>query len=138
MKDDIRFIRLWDSYSALLTETQREITDLYFNFDLSMCEIAEEKGVSRQSVFNCLQKCRKQLEAFEKQLGFVKTLETLSSEYSAYASVVENFIREENSPSLSILEERLKGVRSSFAEQSAETGEGEIVWKTLRTEKQGE
>ena len=48
MKDDLAFLRLWDLYSPLLTPTQREITDLYFNYDLSLGEIAEQKGVSRQ------------------------------------------------------------------------------------------
>ena len=52
--DDLRFLRLWDLYSPLLTKTQREITDLYFNYDLSLGEIAEQKGVSRQSVSDCL------------------------------------------------------------------------------------
>ena len=50
MKDDLHFLRLWDLYSPLLTEKQREITELYFNYDLSLGEIAEQRGVSRQSV----------------------------------------------------------------------------------------
>ena len=62
MKDDLHFLRLWDLYSPLLTEKQREITELYFNYDLSLGEIAEQKGVSRQSVSDCLNKSRKQLE----------------------------------------------------------------------------
>lgn len=74
MKDDLAFMRLWDLYSPLLTATQREITDLYFNYDLSLGEIAEQKGVSRQSVSDCLQKCRKQLEKYEEKLGFSETL----------------------------------------------------------------
>ncbi len=74
MKDDLHFLRLWDLYSPLLTATQREITDLYFNYDLSLGKIAEQKGVSRQSVSDCLQKCRKQLETYEGKLGFAKTL----------------------------------------------------------------
>ncbi len=74
MKDDLDFLKLWDLYSPLLTATQREVGDLYFNFDLSLAEIAEQKGVSRQSVSDCLQKCRKQLEKYEEKLGFSKTL----------------------------------------------------------------
>ena len=68
--EDLDFLRLWDLYSPLLTKTQREITDLYFNYDLSLGEIAEQKGVSRQSVSDCLHKCRKQLEKYEEKLGF--------------------------------------------------------------------
>ena len=80
MKDDLRFLQLWDLYSPLLTATQREITDLYFNFDLSLGEIAEQKGVSRQSVSDCLGKCRKQLETYEEKLGFNKTVDALNAE----------------------------------------------------------
>ena len=83
MKDDIQFLRLWDLYSPLLTATQREITDLYFNYDLSLGEIAEQKGVSRQSVSDCLQKCRKQLEGYEAKLGFARTVEELQAQIDA-------------------------------------------------------
>lgn len=80
MKDDLHFIRLLDLYSPLLTETQREIADLYFNYDLSLGEIAEQKNVSRQSVSDCLQKCRKQLEKYDEKLGFEKMLTQLQNE----------------------------------------------------------
>ena len=96
MKDDLHFLRLWDLYSPLLTAIQREITDLYFNYDLSLGEIAEQKSVSRQSVSDCLQKCRKQLEQYEEKLGFIKILDELSSEYEAYASKVEGFLEKES------------------------------------------
>ena len=95
MKDDLQFVRLWDLYSPLLTATQKEITDLYFNYDLSLAEIAEQKSVSRQSVSDCLQKCRKQLEKYEEKLGFSKAMEELSKEYTAYGLVVEEFLSSE-------------------------------------------
>ena len=102
MKDDLHFLRLWDLYSPLLTATQREITDLYFNYDLSLGEIAEQKGVSRQSVSDCLQKCRKQLEAYEAKLQFAKALDELSMEYSAYMTTVERWMASicENEPAM--------------------------------------
>ena len=64
--EDLHFLRLWDIYNGLLTKTQQEITNLYFNCDLSLAEIAEEKGCSRQSVSDCLAVCRRQLEEFEE------------------------------------------------------------------------
>ena len=82
MKDDLEFLRLWDTYSPLLTAKQREMTDLYFNYDLSLGEIAEQRGVSRQSVSDCLQKCRKQLEDYEQKLGFLQTLDELTRRIS--------------------------------------------------------
>ena len=83
MKDDLFFLQLWDLYSPLLTETQREISTLYFNYDLSLGEIAEQKGVSRQSVSDCLQKCRKQLEKYEEKLGFARTVTEMHAQIDA-------------------------------------------------------
>lgn len=64
------FMRLWDLYNGLLTQTQQEITNLYFNLDLTVSEIAEEKGISRQAVSECLKTCQKQLEEYEQKLNF--------------------------------------------------------------------
>ncbi|MDE6059604.1 MAG: DNA-binding protein [Clostridia bacterium] len=90
--EDLHFMRLWDRYSPLLTDTQREITNLYFNFDLSLAEIAEEKGCSRQSVSDCLNKCRKQLEEYEEKLHLVaitEALEAFGEKYPEHRQEVE-------------------------------------------------
>jgi predicted DNA-binding protein YlxM (UPF0122 family) len=118
MIDDLNFLQLWDLYSPLLTATQREITDLYFNYDLSLGEIAEQKGVSRQSVSDCLQKCRKQLDGYEGKLGFLKTLQDLSQEYSAYMTAVDRFLQEKKNGASAEevlgLKEKLQAVRKNF------------------------
>lgn len=72
--DKIQFMRLWDLYGGLLTATQREITDMYFNLDLTVSEIAEQKGVSRQSVSDCLNVCKKELAAYDEKLGHDRLL----------------------------------------------------------------
>lgn len=76
------FMRLWDIYNGILTPTQREFTDLYFNFDLTVSEIAVEKGVTRQAVSECLQTCKKQLKELEDKLSFSKNLGKISLEMS--------------------------------------------------------
>ena len=134
MKDDLHFLQLWDLYSPLLTATQKEITDLYFNYDLSLGEIAEQKGVSRQSVSDCLQKCRKQLEKYEEKLCFLKALDGLSQEYSAYMTEVERFIEREkgNFPALNGLKETLEDVHKQFGVETEKTDGGEIVGVVFR------
>ena len=136
MKDDLVFLRLWDLYSPLLTATQREISDLYFNYDLSLGEIAEQKGVSRQSVSDCLQKCRKQLEKYEEKLKFLQALDELSHEYSAYMTETERFIEREkqNFAPLSALQERLDCVQKQFGADKTEVADGVIVGKVFREE----
>ena len=91
MQKDVRFLRLWDLYGGLLTDTQREITNLYFNCDLSPAEIAEAKGVSRQSVSDCLHKCKKLLEDTEEKLHFSKALDEVSLAYSLYMTRVKRW-----------------------------------------------
>ena len=72
--DKIRFMRLWDLYGKLLTPTQQEITDMYFNLDLTVSEIAEQKGISRQGTSECLNLCKKQLAEYESKLRHDKLL----------------------------------------------------------------
>lgn len=141
MEKDVRFLQLWDLYSPLLTATQREITDLYFNYDLSLGEIAEQKGVSRQSVSDCLQKCRKQLEKYEAKLSFNKALTDLSREYSAYMTQTERWIseREKDCPqfyqSLQSLRQKLQAVHKEFGTETIGVDDGNgIVGKVFREE----
>ena len=71
----IDFLRLWDLYGGLLTPTQRDMTDLYFNLDLTVSEIAEQKGISRQAVSECLSGCKRELALYEQKLGHGKMLD---------------------------------------------------------------
>ena len=139
MEKDVRFLQLWDLYSPLLTATQREITDLYFNYDLSLGEIAEQKGVSRQSVSDCLQKCRKQLEGYEEKLGFDRALTQADEEYSAYMTTVNRWIssmresRPEISSELQELEGALHGVIEEYGGEIVSLdGENTTVGRTFR------
>ena len=75
-------IGLWDVYSGLLTETQQEITNLYFNLDLTVSEIAKEKGISRQAVSECLKGCKLQLEEYENKLHIFARLQKSGLEIS--------------------------------------------------------
>ncbi len=60
---------LYDFYGELLTKHQREVyEDLVLN-DMSLAEIAEEQGVTRQAVHDLLRRCDKLLEGYEEKLG---------------------------------------------------------------------
>lgn len=92
--DKVSFIGLWDIYRGLLTPTQQEITDLYFNLDLTLSEIAEEKGITRQGVSECLKTCKKQLEEFEEKLQIYKKLKDISLQLSLKATEVNVWAEE--------------------------------------------
>ncbi len=59
---------LWDLYGALLTGRQREILGLYYGEDLSLAEVAERTGVSRQAVHDLLRRTLAGLEGYEARL----------------------------------------------------------------------
>ena len=68
---DLKYMPLFDAYGALLTEHQRDICELYYMCDLSLTEIAEQKGISKQSVSEVLVKSRQLLEEYEEKLHHV-------------------------------------------------------------------
>ena len=47
---DLNIALLFDFYGEMLTEKQKDVIDLYYNEDLSLAEIAEHEGISRQGV----------------------------------------------------------------------------------------
>lgn len=62
---------LFDFYGDILTEKQREVFDLYYNEDLSLTEIAEHTGITRQGVRDSLVRAEHTLTSLEKTLGLV-------------------------------------------------------------------
>ena len=62
---------LFDFYGDLLTEKQREYYDLHFNSDLSLQEIAEQSGVSRQAVWDIIRRAEQSLLEIEEKTGLV-------------------------------------------------------------------
>ena len=84
-------IGLWDVYSGLLTPTQQEITNLYFNLDLTVSEIAKEKGVSRQAVSECLKGCAQSLEEYENKLHIYERLQKTGQEISLKLTSAEKW-----------------------------------------------
>ena len=63
-----RMNALFEFYSTLLTEKQMNYIELYYGDDLSLGEIAEEYGVSRQAVYDNIKRTEKLLESYEKKL----------------------------------------------------------------------
>lgn len=63
---------LYDFYGELLTEHQRHIyEDVVFN-DMSLSEIAEEQGISRQGVHDLIKRCDRILAGYEEKLKLVQ------------------------------------------------------------------
>ena len=63
---------LYDFYGEFLTKKQREIFELHYLNDLSLGEIAEHQGITRQGVYDILKRAQDILENYEKKLGIAK------------------------------------------------------------------
>ena len=70
---------LYDIYSPLLTERQRDVYERRYFSDLSLVEIAETLGISRQAVHILVGRTVERLEAIEKDLGFASQIERLEN-----------------------------------------------------------
>lgn len=70
--DALEMTLLYDYYGDLLTERQRFCLDMRYNQDLSLGEIAEELGVSRQGVHDNLNRAEALLRNMEEKTGCVR------------------------------------------------------------------
>ena len=63
---------LLDFYGVLLSERKRSVMEMYYNEDLSLSEIAEQIGISRQGVRDIVKKTEEELFFWEEKLGLAK------------------------------------------------------------------
>jgi len=68
----IEISMLFDYYGKLLTDKQQKIIDLYYYQDLSLGEIAENLDISRQGVYDHLNRAENTLKSYEDKLQLVK------------------------------------------------------------------
>lgn len=63
---------LYDFYGELLTEHQRQVYEDFVLNNLSLSEIAQDMGVSRQGIHDMIRRCDKVLEGYESKLHLVE------------------------------------------------------------------
>ena len=77
LEKTVRLCELFDVYKNLLKGKTVEVMDLYLNYNFTLSEIAEQMKISRQAVFDYVQKAEKKLEDFEKKLLFLNNKQNL-------------------------------------------------------------
>lgn len=78
---------LFDFYGALLKEQKRQIFEDYVLNDLSLSEIASERGISRQAVHDTVKRCRKELEEYENKLSLIKKFQSVKQDVHEIQSI---------------------------------------------------
>lgn len=75
---NMRYSLLLDFYGELLPSAQRDMIDLYYNEDLSLSEIAEQVGITRQGVRDSVRRAEDLLSDYEEKLGMAGRFARLS------------------------------------------------------------
>ncbi|MBQ3797553.1 MAG: DNA-binding protein [Butyrivibrio sp.] len=68
---------LYDFYGELLTEHQKEIYEAAVYNDMSLTEIAEENGISKQGVHDLIKRCTNTLQGYEDRLHMIRRFEAI-------------------------------------------------------------
>lgn len=68
MEKNLEISLLFDFYGQMLTSTQQEAVNLYYNDDLSLLEVAQILSMTRQGVRDALNRAKKSLYTFEENL----------------------------------------------------------------------
>ncbi len=102
---------LYDFYGELLTEHQRKIYEDAVYHDLSLSEIAEMQGISRQGVHDLVRRCDRILEDYEEKLHLVKRFYEMQENIRRIEALAE-----ENSLSLEQMRKELKKLAGKMME----------------------
>lgn len=69
---NLDIVLLADYYGEMLTENQRKFIEYYYSDDLSLSEIAQNEGITRQGVRDAVKRAEAQLYDMENKLGFAE------------------------------------------------------------------
>jgi len=106
-----RLSLLNDFYGSLLTSRQQEVMRLYHEENLSLSEIAEEFGISRQGVHDTLKNAEHALLEYEDKLGLVARLEETKQDVLKIDGLIARMLEQnKTNPALSKELEQIKEI----------------------------
>lgn len=84
---------LYDFYGQLLSKRQREVMELYHEENLTLAEIADEFGISRQGVHDALKNAEKSLNGYEEKLGLVAKFQKSTDAVQQIDVIIDGMIK---------------------------------------------
>ncbi|MCD8007166.1 MAG: DNA-binding protein [Oscillospiraceae bacterium] len=94
MAKDLKYSVLLDIYGGMLTEKQREMMELYYNDDLSLSEIADNCGISRQGVRDSIKRGEESLNELEEKVGVTRMMKEYDDKLSFVTSQCDEIIQD--------------------------------------------
>ena len=92
--DTVRMNRLIDFYGHLLSDTQKEILNDYYEANLSLSEIAINRNISKTAVSDALNKGKEKLEHFEEILRFCQIFDKFKSLDDEHKRIIDELEEE--------------------------------------------
>ncbi len=80
---------LYDFYGEMLGDHKKKIFEDYVLNDLSLAEIAEEEGISRQGVHDVVKRCTRQLKEYEAALHLVEKFQNMKEKLTKAATLLD-------------------------------------------------
>ena len=117
-----RMAMLFDFYGDLLTERQREFFDLYYNEDLSLAEIAENYGISRQGVRDVIVRAEAAMSEIEEKTHIIRRFHQSKAAIAAIDAAADKLLRaiDERSYSDVMLDEMARTIKENVARLNQE------------------
>ena len=116
---------LYDFYGELLTAHQRQIYEDAVYHDMSLTEIADIQGISRQGVHDLIRRCDKILEQYEERLGLVKRFALIKEKVQRIDALAKELSEQEmqearqavgKAPEIKTIAEHLAAIRTLSGE----------------------
>ncbi len=108
MEKNIEVSLLFDFYGELLKPSGRKAVDLYYNEDLSLAEIADEMGITRQGVRDSIKRSELALFEFEEKLGLFKRFGKLENGLDEIAEAAHKIFEQSEDKQIKTLAQNIE------------------------------
>ena len=105
LEEKVRLGYLYDFYGELLNPHQRQVYENYVLNDLSLSEIGEEEGISRQAAHDMISRCTKKLKEYESRLHLLEKFLSIRGKAERIRSLAGEFTGEKAAEILGLTEE---------------------------------
>ncbi len=106
---------LFDFYGELLTEHQKDIYTQFMLEDLSLSEIAQDAGISRQGVHDLVKRCQKILEGYEEKLHLVERFLSIKEKVHEMNMILDSSL--ENKEEAKVMAMKIRKISDTIIEE---------------------
>lgn len=100
MEEIVELSLLFDFYGEMLGDHKKQIFEDYVLNDLSLAEIADEEGISRQGVHDIVKRCTKQLKEYEAALHLVEKFQNLKAKLTEASELLSIEVQKDENKNL--------------------------------------